>query len=147
MQMRTKVKGARIALLEQPHFQGDAATAQKLILAVHLSGLEKRQVLLQLDSGTNAPLLWDRGEDLRHLQTPACNLQSRGTDGKEHPFTVLAAQDVHVASHIVRRVSFVTPIAGGATTARLDTDGLLPAALFQRVFVNYSDHYVVLDPW
>jgi len=146
-QMRTKVKGKRIALLDQPHFQGGAATAQKLILAVHLSGLEKRQVLLQLDSGTNAPLLWDPGEDLRHLQTTGCNLQSRGTDGKEQPFTVLAAQDVQVASHIVRQVSFVAPVAGGATTARPDADGLLPAALFQRVFVNYSDHYVVLEPW
>jgi hypothetical protein len=28
-----------------------------------------------------------------------------------------------------------------------DVDGLLPTVLFQRDFVDYTDHYVVLDPW
>lgn len=147
MQMRTRMKGQRIALSVQPLSQPGSAIAQKLILVAHLSGLEKRWVLLQLDSGTNAALLYDPGEDLSHLQTPGSNLQSRGTDGREHAFTILKAQDLQVGPHVVRQVSFVAPIPGGATTAKADVDGLLPAALFQRVFVNYSDHYVVLEPW
>jgi len=147
MQMRARVKGQRIALSDLPLSQPGSAVAQKLIVPVHLSGMEKRQVLLQLDSGSNTPLLYDAGDDLTHLRTPGSNLQSRGTDGKEHAFTVLAAQDVQVGPHILRQVSFVAPIPGGAIAAKSDVDGLLPAALFQRVFVNYSDRYVVLEPW
>ena len=147
MQMRTRVKGQRIALADQLHSHPGSAVAQRLVVPVALAGLQRRQVLLQLDSGSNAPLLYDPGEDLRHLQAPGSNLQSRGTDGKEHAFRVLAAQDIRVGPHIVRQVSFVSPVTAAATTASADVDGLLPAALFQRVFVNYSDHYVVLEPW
>jgi len=145
MQMRARVKGQHIALSAPPSSQPGQTAPQKLIVAVHLSGMEKRQILLQLDSGTNAPLLYDAGTDLRHLQTPGTTLQGRGTDGQNHAFTVLAGQDVQVGSHSLRQVPFVTPAV--ATTAKSDVDGLLPTVLFQRVFVDYSDHYVVLDPW
>jgi len=146
MRMRTKIKGEHIALWHQPASQRGSPAPQKLILTARMSGVEKRQLLLQLDSGTNAPLLYDAGEDLGHLQTAGAALQGRGTDGKEHAFAVLAAQDIRVGPHVLRQVSFVVPV-GGAKSAKADADGLLPAALFQRVFVNYADHYVVLEPW
>ena len=147
MQMRTQVKGQHIALADRPDSRQSSAVAQKLIVPVRLSGLEKQDVLLQLDSGTNAPLLYDPAENLRHLQAPGSNLRSRAADGSERSFRVLTAQDIRVGPHVVRQVSFVAPVTGGAATAGADADGLLPAALFQRVFVNYSDHYVILDPW
>jgi hypothetical protein len=146
MQMRSKVKGPHIALSTQPPSQPGSAP-QKLIVPVHLSGIDKRQVLLQLDSGTNAPLLYDAGEDLKHLQTVSPSLQGRGTDGKEHAFTVLQGQDVQVGPHSLHQIPFVTPVNTAESVPKSDVDGLLPTLLFQRVFVNYSDHYVVLDPW
>jgi hypothetical protein len=146
MQMRSKVKGPHIALSAQPPSQNSSA-AQKLIVPVHLSGIEKRQILLQLDSGTNAPLLYNAGEDLSHLQTVSASLQGRGTDGKEHAFTVLQGQDVQVGPHSLHQIPFVTPVNAGASVPQSDVDGLLPTLLFQRVFVNYTDRYVVLDPW
>jgi hypothetical protein len=145
-QMRAKVKGQHIALSVQPLSQQGLAAPQKLIVPVHLSGIGKR-LLLQLDSGANAPLLYDAGEDLGHLQTVGASLRGRGTDGREHAFTVLAGQDVQVGPHSLHQVPFVTPIDAGRTTANTDVDGLLPTVLFQRVFVNYSERYVVLDPW
>jgi hypothetical protein len=145
-QMRAKVKGQHIALSAQPLSQQGSAAPQKLIVPVHLSGIEK-QLLLQLDSGTNAPLLYDAGDDLGHLQTVGAPLRGRGTDGQEHAFTVLAGQDVQVGPHSLHQIPFVTPMNAGRTTAKADVDGLLPSVLFQRVFVNYSERYVVLDPW
>jgi hypothetical protein len=147
MQMRDRVKGQHIALSPQPLSQQGSAAAQKLIVPVHLSGINKQQLLLQLDSGTNAPLLYDAGQDLRRLKTVSAPLQGRGTDGQEHAFTVLAGQDLQVGPHSLRQVPFVTPVDAGRTPLKADVDGLLPTALFQRVFINYSDHYVVLDPW
>ena len=146
MQMRPKVKGARIALLVQPPSQS-GAVPQKLIIPVHLSGIEKRQLLLQLDSGTNAPLLYDARRDLPHLQTVSASLRGRETDGQDHAFAVLQGQDVQVGPHFLHQVPFVTPVNAGGSVPKSDVDGLLPTLLFQRVFVDYSDHYVVLDPW
>jgi hypothetical protein len=145
MQMRTKVKGQHIELSAQLLSQGSAAP-QKLIVAVHMSGMEKRQLLLQLDSGANVPLLY-AGEDLGLLQTVSAPLQGRGTDGQQHAFTVLAGQDLQVGPHSLHQVPFVTPVDAGRTPSVTNVDGLLPTVLFQRVFVNYSDHYVVLEPW
>src|SRR5580658_8023604 len=57
MQMRSKVNGQHIALSAQPLSQPQplskqsSAAPQKLIVPVHLSGIGKRQILLQLDSG------------------------------------------------------------------------------------------------
>jgi len=150
MQMRSRVKGQHIALSAQPLSQQGPAAPQKLIVPVHLSGMEnmeKRQLLLQLDSGSNVPLLYDAGKDLGHLQTVSASLRGRGTDGKEHAFNVLAGQDLQVGPHSLRQIPFVTPVDAERNAAKAGVDGLLPTVLFRRVFVNYSDHYVVLDPW
>jgi hypothetical protein len=145
MQMRARVKGQHIALSAQPLSKQGSAAPQKLVVAVHLSGIAKRQ-LLQLDSGSNVPLLY-AGQDLGRLQTVSAPLRGRGTDGQQHAFTVLAGQDVQVGPHSLRQVPFVTPMDAGRTPPKADVDGLLPTVLFERVFVAYSDHYVVLEPW
>jgi hypothetical protein len=147
MQMRAKVKGQHIALSAQPLSQHGSPAAQRLIVPVHLSGIEKRQILLELDSGTNAPLLFGAGGDLGHLQTVGTSLRGQEMDGQEHAFAVLVGQDVQVGPHSLRQVVFVTPVDARRTAAEPDMDGLLPTSLFQRVFVDYSDHYVVLEPW
>jgi hypothetical protein len=100
-----------------------------------------------LDSGTNAPLLYGAGGDLGHLQTVGTSLRGQEIDGQQHAFAVLVGQNVQVGPHSLRQVVFVTPVDAGSTTAKPDVDGLLPTVLFQRVFVDYSDHYVVLEPW
>jgi hypothetical protein len=143
IRMRSAVKGQHIALVKGA--SSGAGAPQKLIVAVRVSG-EKRDLLLQLDSGTNAPLLYETGKDMARLQTAGTLLRGRGTDGKEHAVALLAAQDVRVGPHVLQQVSFVVPV-GGVKSAKEGVDGLLPAALFERVFVDYAEHYVVLEPW
>jgi hypothetical protein len=50
-------------------------------------------------------------------------------------------QDLHIGPLEIRRVSFFT-LSG----ARKDFDGLLSTALFRRVFICHTRHFVVLDP-
>src|SRR5579863_9288038 len=130
MQMRARVKGQHMALSAQPPSQGSAAP-QKLIVAVHLSGIEKGQLQLQLDSGTNVPLLYDAGRALGRLQTVSTPLRGQGTDGQQHAFAVLAGQDLQVGAHSLHQVPFVTPVDAGRTPPKADVDGLLPTVLFQ----------------
>ncbi len=146
MQMRSKVKGQRIALSAQPLSQQGSTAPQKLILPVHVPGVGKQLLLLQLDSGTNAPLLYDSGA-LRLLRTASAPLRGRGTDGQDHSFAMLAGQDIQVGPHSIQQVPFVIPVDTGIKHGKTDVDGLLPTVLFKRVFVDYSDQYVVLETW
>jgi Aspartyl protease len=146
-EMGKKVKGERIPFSAPEGEQGSAPAPQKLIVLGHLPGIEKRMLRLQLDSGINAPLLYGSGEDLKPGQRAAALSRSRGTDGSEHAFAVLASQDVQVGPHFLRQIQFVMPMNTGKNSPKADVDGLLPTMLFQRIYVNYADHYVVLESW
>jgi hypothetical protein len=146
-EMGKKVKGERIPFSAKAGAQGSAPTLQKLIVSAHVRGIEKRMLRLQLDSGINSPLLYGAGEDLKPGQTMGAPLRSRGTDGSEHAFAVLDSQDIQVGPHSLRQVQFVMPINAGKNSPKADVDGLLPTMLFQRVYVSYADHYVVLESW
>jgi aspartyl protease len=146
-EMARKVKGERIPFWAQSGAPGSTPAPQKLIVSAHVPGFEKRMLRMQLDSGINSPLLYGAGEDLKPGQTTSAPLRSRGTDGAEHAFAVLASQDVQVGPHALRQIQFVMPMNTGKNSAKSDVDGLLPTMLFQRVYVSYTGHYVVLDSW
>ena len=146
-EMGKKVKGEHIPFSAQAGAQGSATTPQKLIVSAHVPGIEQRMLRLQLDSGINSPLLYGAGEDLKAGQITGAPLRSRGTDGVEHAFVALVSQDVQVGPHSLRQIQFVMPMNTGKNTPKADVDGLLPTMLFQRIYVNYADHYVVLESW
>jgi len=145
--MGTKVKGEHIPFSAQAGAQGGAPSPQKLIVSAYVSGIEKRVLRLQLDSGINSPLLYGAGEDLKPGQTTGTPLRSQGTDGVEHAFAVLASQDVELGPHSLHQIHFVMPMNVAKNSPKSDVDGLLPTMLFQRIYVNYADHYVVLESW
>lgn len=146
-EMGKKVKGEHISFSAQPAAEESASDPEKLIVSAYVPGIERRMLRLQLDSGINSPLLFREGQDLKPGQRAGAPLRSLGTDGSEHSFAVLASQDVQVGSHSLRQIHFVMPINMGNNLPKPDIDGLLPTLLFQRVYVNYVDHYVVLDSW
>lgn len=144
--MHSKVKGEHIALVSAIPSDRDTLRTEPLIVQAHLSGIQAQKKLLLLDSGSNAPLLYDAGPLLRGLVVSA-PLHSRNADGVEQAFTVLPPQDVQIGTHDFHQISFVTPMATGEDVPKLEVDGLLPMILFQRVYISYTDRYAVLDPW
>jgi Aspartyl protease len=144
--MQPKVKGEHIALVSAPHPGSDSLSTEPLIVQAHLSGIEAQKKLLLLDSGSNAPLLYDAGPLVRGLAVSA-PLHNRNADGAEQAFTVLPPQEMQIGTHEFHHISFVTPIATGKDVPKLEVDGLLPTILFQRVYISYADRYAVLDPW
>jgi hypothetical protein len=146
-EMGKKVKGVHVPFSAEAGAPVSQPAPQKLIVSAQVRGIEKRMLRLQLDSGINTPLLYGAGEDLRAGQLAGGPLRSRGTDGAEHAFAVMASQDVQVGPHSLRQVQFVMPMNSGRNLAKSDVDGLLPTMLFRQVYVSYSNHYVVLEPW
>src|ERR1035438_8988680 len=56
--MREKVRGEQIQLVAPPPAERELAYTERLVLSVRLSGIANRQVLLQLDSGSDGPILY-----------------------------------------------------------------------------------------
>ena len=120
--------------------------AERLVVSVHLSGTGRQQILLQLDSGSDGPILYAGTKE------PTLRLLEQATPqadnvGKAQPtFAVLPPQEMRIGTHIMSNIPFVTPVSVGKDIPLRDEDGVLPTLLFQRIFICAADHYVVLNP-
>lgn len=145
-QMQEKVKGEPIALIP-PHTVQILPYTQPLIVPVRVSGDPERSLDLELDSGSNAPLLFDPEKEWPQVGFVGTPLHNRGADGVVGAFAVLPPRDIRVGANSLHQISFVTPVRSGRDAPRkLDVDGVLPTALFRRVFLSYKDHFALLDP-
>ena len=144
--LESNVKGRHIEFVDAHDPVRKTPAPQTLTVAVHLSGMGKESLLLRLDSGINVPLLYPSEKTAHLVQTGTTPLSSRGTDGVSHAFAVLARQDVQIGPHLVRDLPFVMPVSAATNVLKPEVDGLLPTALFQRVYINYARHYAVFQP-
>ena len=143
--MQTAVKGKRVALVRPSHPDGGVALTEPLIIPVHLSGIAGRPILQLLDSGTNFPILYDSGKGMAGGFYVHAPIHDPGPDGADRVFSVLPPQDMEIGTLAFHQISFL-----GLTvtdTPKLAVDGLLPTALFRRIYISYTDRFVVLEPW
>ena len=144
--LRPKVKGEHLALVAPQGAENHPAFLQPPLIAVTVAGASGRSLLLQLDSGINAPLLFDPAV-LHSAPVSGEPLRSRGADGVSHLYAVLPPRDIRVGPHRLRHVSFVAPVATGKDLPRDGADGVLPTGLFRSVFISFQGRFAVLVPW
>ncbi len=70
-------------------------------------------------------------------------LLKRVVAGQQQSFAVVPPQELRVGQHSWQQVSFVVPLNRGMSAA--GEDGVLPTALFQQIYISYSDQYVVIE--
>lgn len=141
------VKGEHIPL-EQPHGpRDDLPFTRPIIVSVRLTNAEVAPVLLRLDSGSNAALLYAAQSRLLRTSVSRAAVLKRVVNGVEQAFTVLPPQDILVGSCPVRQVLFAVPMNGVGNGPSPREDGLLPTSAFERVFISYSKNYAALSPW
>ena len=141
------VKGEHIPL-EQPHGpRDDLPFTRPMIVSVRLTTADVAPVLLRLDSGSNAAILYAAQPRLLRASVSRAPVLKRVVNGVEQAFAVLPAQDILVGACPVRQMSFVIPINEVGSGPSPREDGLLPTSAFERVFISYSKNYAALDPW
>lgn len=145
--MEPEIKGKHITLVTPLHPEDTVLFTEPLIIPVHLGGIATRQLLLLLDSGANVPFLYDPGKYLAPGLSVSAPLRNRSADGVERTFTVLPPQDMQIGILAFRQISFVTLAGTGKDVPKVGVDGLLPAALFRRIYIGYADRFVVLEQW
>jgi Aspartyl protease len=143
--MRESVRGERIPLMTPQHPESEVPFTERLVIPVHLSGTGNRQILLQLDSGSDGLILYAGNEANSGLLKRA-TLHGSGVSKAQRAFAVLPPQDMQIGTHFLIHISFVTPVSVQESLPGRNEDGLLPTLLFQRVFISGGGHYVVFNP-
>jgi Aspartyl protease len=145
--MRGSLRGDRIPLVPPQPPEDELPLMERLVIAVHLSATGTQPILLQLDSGSDGPILYPGSEKpevqiLMHAAAP----RGGSLTGPQSAFAVVPPQNMQIGNRTLTHISFVTPVMVGKGLPRQHEDGLLPTVLFQRVFISGGHHYVVFDP-
>jgi hypothetical protein len=141
--MRAIVKGPYIALLPVVETTSDSSSFRFLIISARLSNGE-RSVRLKLDSGTNAPFLFNSP---RYMAPGSIRRVGGGLNGTQRSFLTLPPQDLKISPLKFPNVSFSTFGGSQKDSGTSAFDGLLPLRLFRRVFICHADHFAVFEPW
>ena len=144
--LEKEMQGERVPVIEQAEPGGDLAYAAPILVTVHTRGDGKRGTILEIDSGSNVPMLF-----VNQLDTPwwlQRNHAQRGNvagKGAAPLFASMPSQNVEIGQHMTRQIAFLTPINAENQMGRTGMDGLLPTSLFKSVFISYANHFVIFD--
>jgi hypothetical protein len=130
--------GERCRFEATGEYQG-APTTNRLLMDVEFMEVSGSKVQLQLDTGARTPELFPVSHDAHPSQPWGSSMA-----------TSSGANDVIVHSNITLRIG-ATKIPGqdvvqSRRAVAFDAAGLLPAAIFQRIYISHSGGFVVLNP-
>jgi hypothetical protein len=130
--------GERCRFEATGQYQG-APTTSRLLIGVEFMEVSGNKVQLQLDTGARTPELFPVSHDAHPTQPWGSSMA-----------TSSGANDVIVHSNITLRIG-ATKIPGqdvvqSRRAVAFDAAGLLPAAIFQRIYISHSGGFVVLNP-
>jgi hypothetical protein len=144
--MEKYLRGERIPLVTSKHSGTDLPFSQRLVVSVNLSDTGTRPILLQVDSGSDGPILYAGNRELEQPLLKRAKLQGPEVSDARRAFAVLPPQDMKLGSRIIRKVPFVTPGSGAQNVPDREEEGILATVLFQRVYVSHSGRFVIFDP-
>lgn len=145
--LMTAVKGERIKLAEPYGTGKDLPFTRPIVLPARLSLFGTTPVILRLDSGSNAPMLYANNVPLHVVAANPSRVLKRTVSGVEQQFAILPPQDVEIGKNALRQVAFTVPMNAIGNGRAPREDGLLPTIAYRRVFISCSGGYVALDPW
>ena len=144
--MEQYLRGERIPLAPSRHPETEMPFSPRLVISVNLSDTGTRPILLQLDSGSDGPMLYADNRELEQPILRRARLQGTEVDERRRAFALLPPQDTRIGIRVIRKVPFVTPVHAVQNVPDREEEGILATVLFQRVYISHSDHYVIIDP-
>jgi hypothetical protein len=143
--LRGSVHGERIPMVPSTDPETELPFMERLVIPVHLSGAGTREILLQLDSAIDGPLLYPAKNERKPGILDRATPRAATVSDAQKAFADLPPQDMRIGSRTLIAVPFATPVSAGEDVPDRQADGLLPTMLFRRVFISGSNHYVVFD--
>jgi hypothetical protein len=142
--MRAGMKGTHIPLVASAEAVNGAVLADLLIIAAHLTD-GTRPVRLLLDSGANAPVLYNTSQYMALQLSQTVVLRGNGVDGAQRIFSALPRQDLKIGALELTGVPFFSLAGSQKDPVAKGFDGVLTVGLFRRVFIDHAEHFAVLE--
>jgi len=115
------------------------------VISVRLSDTGARPILLQIDSGSDGPILFGGKKELEKSLLKRATRPGPEVGEARRAFAVLPPQDVKLGNRTLRSVPFVTPSSAATNSSDREEDGVLATVLFGRVYISHSNHYISFD--
>jgi len=144
-EMRRDLDGERIPLITRPESEDDSGLPEPLLIDVQLAN-GPRNVVLRLDSGANVPQLYVNTLDTPSWVQRGSGIRGQVTGSTAQYFALMPPEDIRIGKRPVRDLVFATPVKERQNVGFKGEDGLLPTALFKRVFISYAGSFVILNP-
>jgi aspartyl protease len=114
-------------------------TTNRLLIPVEFMEVSRSKVQLQLDTGARVPELIPANHNSLSSQPWSGSMAtSNGANGT----TVYSSVTIKIGTTMVRRMDVVQ----SRRAIAFDAAGLLPAAIFRRIYISHSGGFVVLNP-
>jgi hypothetical protein len=141
--IQQSLRGERIPILSGAASASNSASADAILVSVHVPDSGKQGSVLRLDSGSNVPILY-----VDHQARTSSRGGQGYTIGKQAQFVYAYTpeRNVRFSTQVEKQISFATPAANSRLFSKIGEDGVLPTALFKRVFISAADHFVMFDP-
>ncbi len=143
--MRAGVQGTHIPLVASAEPANDVVLPHLLIIAAHLTD-GTRPVRLMLDSGANAPILYNTSQYMELQLSQTVAVRGNGVDGAQRLFAALPPQDLKIGPLELTGVPFFSLAGSQKDSIAKGFDGVLTIGLFRRVFIDHTGHFAVLEP-
>ncbi len=120
-----------------------APTVGRLIVTGHALELSSKDITLLLDSGVSSLVMFGGPGSLGVGATQQNYMMASTTKSSiALAVSTKTVRQLRMGSTVVPNVVAVAPPERPGT----DTDGLLPTALFQSIFISHSQKFVIFDP-
>jgi hypothetical protein len=144
--LRGEFRSNHVDLQDPPRSSDEPRLSRPPMITARLSGLSAPKLLL-LDSGASVSLLYGGGAQLAAGPSGSSALRGAGAVGGNRNFTTLPAQDMRIGSFNFAWITFVALRESRSDVRPSAADGLLTTGIFRRVFISYSQHFAVVEPW
>jgi len=144
--MGQSLRGEHLPIISDASNTG-SASAEAILVSVHLPDDGKQGSVLRLDSGSNVPLLYVDRQAATSTRSQGSPAQG-STIGKQAQFVYAYTpeRNVRLGSQKEMKIAFATPASNGRLYSKTGEDGVLPTTLFKRVLICTADHFVIFDP-
>jgi len=134
----TAPAGERCRIETTGHYHG-SPTTNRLLIDVEFTDVSGGKAQLQLDTGAKLPELFPaRGDEILSRRWAGSMAFNSGPNGTSiHPHATL-----RVGTTVVHELDVIQSRRGVA----FDAAGLLPAFIFDRIYISHTGGYVVLNP-
>lgn len=151
--MQSSLSGERVSVVSNP--VPGSPSAPPILLIAHLPDDGREGSVLRLDSGANVPLLYvdSHARATSIVQASAMSISPTLpvhaiTIGKQAQFSYsyTPPRNVRFGAHTLVQITFAAKMGSSRLYSREGENGVLPTAVFKRVFISAADHFVIFDP-